>query len=227
MGLYVRLIVFAFVPFCLSACVTTGTNFPMERVQSIELGKTTKQELIGQLGKPEREQVFTPKKDLVGKDIDSTMIMQVLSYAFSDGGSNDRILPGVTPGRWATIYLVDDIVVGYYAGSSFKADSSDFDTGKAGSIQKNKTTERDVIALFGSPSGRGIYPLASSRTGRSLFYNVVMRNSPPGSITRKDLGVQINAIGVVEDFSVNSKIESMPVVHSPTPIYIYVPTRTR
>lgn len=211
----------------LGGCATFGKNFPADKAQNFELGRTAKKEILAQFGAPQREKTFTARKDISGAELPDSVIVQVLDYYYQDNASSDGALSGVRPGRWANIYLVNDKLAGYYIGSSFKSDSTDFEPSRASAIVKNKTTEAEVIAMLGRPSGRGIYPMAHSPSGHSFFYNTTLRNHPAGSITTKSLSVQFSQDGVVEDFSVNSKVDPIIVAPAPTPIYIYMPTRTK
>lgn len=210
----------------LGGCVS-GKDFARVEVDRFKPGITKKTEVIEKLGPPAGEDTFTMTKDVTGKKMEDTVLAKRLRYFYSEGAAGgDSVLPDVRPHRAAHVYLVDDTLIGYYSASSFRLDSTDFDLGKASAIEKGKTTEQQIYALFGKPSGRGIYPWAASASGRSVFYDVTLWNSPPGVITSKILTIQLTADGIVEDFSANSKTDSVPAA-PPAPVYIYLPTKAR
>lgn len=211
----------------LGGCATFGKDFPADKSRSFELGRTTKKEILAEFGTPQTTKTFTAKKDISNVDLKDSLIVQVLGYHYAEGSTANAALEGVNPARSETIFLVDDKLAGYYLSSSFKSDSTDFDPSRASSIVKGKTTEAEVIAMLGRPSGRGLYPLAHSPAGHSLFYDTVLRNHPRGSVTSKRLSVQISQSGVVEDFSVTVKSDPILMPPAPTPIFIYMPVRSK
>jgi outer membrane protein assembly factor BamE (lipoprotein component of BamABCDE complex) len=151
--------------------------------RDITPGKTTKDEVLQSLGRPQFDHTF-PVTTFAGRKIDQPV--EVMLYSQANGVARRRV----------SIYLIDSVVVRYTYGSTFKADSTDFDLEKASTILKKVTREQDIIAAFGSPTGRGIYPFAKSPTGTSMSYGFFV-----GPKTKR-LVITFDADRVVEDFEV-------------------------
>jgi hypothetical protein len=212
----------------LAGCAApVGKDFPMTKTEQFVLGKTTPKEATELLGAPFKSEIRTFKRDAGGKDLPSGVITQVVEYLYGERTSDQAIVSGARPARHVTLYFVDDALIGYFKVSSFKSDSTDFDLGKAQGLEKNKTTEKNILAMFGPPSGKCIYPCALDKKGISLFYDISIYNSPIGSTTRKNMAIHLSEDRKVIDFSVDSKVEANPIVRTPTPIYIYTPVRTK
>ncbi len=214
----------------LSGCVTTsGKDFPSDLIRQFTLGKTDRSQVLAQFGQPQREETITARKDVVGHPLKDGAIVQVAEYMYAERLDANAALPGIVPRRRLILYFVNDVMIGYRKASSFRPDSTNFDIEKTSAIEKNKTTEQQVLALLGPASGRGIYPLSGSPKGTSLYYDIDLFGSPPGSKTVKALSVHFSPAGVVEDFSASSKSEVIPRAPAPTtvPIYIYTPVKAR
>jgi hypothetical protein len=210
----------------LAGCATSGRDFPADALHGLEPGATTKKDVLSRLGEPLQERTFTTALDMAGGKLPQPIIVQSLSYSYQEPSAmGNGFIPGVWPQRWATIFLVDHNVIGYYIGSSFKADSTDFDTAAAGNIKRKVSTEKEILDLFGSRHGKAMYPMARSPSGRSLFYNIVLHGHPAGQTTTKRLRINLNSEGVVEDFEVESKADANPVAPATVPIFIYTPAR--
>lgn len=222
----IRMIAALLCLLALGGCATWGRDFPTDAVRGLEPGATTKKDLLARLGEPLQERTFTTALDMAGGKLPQPIIVQSLSYSYQEPSAmGNGFIPGVWPHRWATIFLVDDTVIGYYIGSSFKADSTDFDTAAAGSIKRSASTEKEILDLFGGRYGKAIYPMARSPQGRSLFYDIVLRGHPAGQTTTKRLRINFNSEGVLEDFGVESKADANPVAPATVPIFIYTPVR--
>lgn len=216
------------IAMCLAAavlaagCATFGKAFDSQKIPQLRTGKTTKSEVLALLGPALSQETSTMRKDASGKDLPQPAITTMLQYAYS-APHGTGVLAGISPARWINVYLQDDIVVAYSGGSSFKEDSSDFDPAAASGFEKGKTTRDDVIKALGTPSGQGIYPFAKTTSGASFFYSSDLRNFPPGSKTKKRISTFFDAQGVLEDFTVNSSSEALPVAPTPVTIPIYIP----
>jgi hypothetical protein len=113
----------------------------------------------------------------------------------------------VFPQRSASVYLVDDTLLAYRSASSFNSDSTDFHLSLAAKIKNGNTTEQQIYAAPGPPSGRATYPLAASPGGHSIFYEVTLWNDPLRGVTKKRLSIYLTQDGVIEDFFTDSRIE--------------------
>lgn len=173
----------------LSACAA-GVNFKKLPDDKLVLGKTTKQEIIESMGKPN----FKGAKSLNGVDL------EVMTYAYAKVGG-DAVLPGVTPARSQGILLKDGILVGKEYTSSFADDNTLFDLTKAKSVAKGQK-KSDVLALLGSAKGEYIYPVVADKTGYGLVY---MFTQTKGFKSKSDvLVVEFNSNDVVTDVKLTS-----------------------
>jgi outer membrane protein assembly factor BamE (lipoprotein component of BamABCDE complex) len=81
---------------------------------------------------------------------------------------------------------------------TFKTDSSDFDDTRVSDIRRGLTTEAQVRALVGRPSGMYIHPLTRAPDERDLVY-VYGQKRGTAPLARKQLLVTIDSRGVVRD----------------------------
>ncbi|PWF41232.1 hypothetical protein [Massilia glaciei] len=217
----------------LSAGCTTpprefGRDFSTAQFGSIVLGQTTRPELIALLGTPARETVNTYRKDMAGKELPSPLIVHDIEYWFS---SNDPLKPPIEAALFGRrnlhVYTVADKVTGMHLNSSFKSDSTNFDTSKIGEIKKHESTMADVNSLFGAPSGTAIYPLAAEQGGRIMFYSFNRINLATNMNETKSMTIQIGGNQRVHDFNLREESEKRPVLQAPAQapiiISIYIP----
>jgi hypothetical protein len=112
----------------------------------------------------------------------------------------------------------------YLEVSSFKDDTTDFDTSKISSLQRDKSTRRDVIALFGPPNGAGTYPFISRPDGIAIVYAFSETNVTTREVRTKTLAIYLDANDVVRDFESNSAVNPLATAPASTtttvPIFI-------
>lgn len=136
-----------------------GTDFVRVADSGLVLGKTTPEQIIGQLGPPYRE----------GLQVKNNQQMKTLAYGYgSAGGEADA--KGVTAVRSQGFYFYNNTLVGYEFTSSWKKDSTDFDNEKVLQIKKGESTQSDVMRLIGNPGGKYIYPVISADDEYAVNY---------------------------------------------------------
>jgi outer membrane protein assembly factor BamE (lipoprotein component of BamABCDE complex) len=167
-----------------------GTNFIRPEPSSFVLGKTAQQDILQRMGQP--YQTGTMEKN--GK------ILQVASYAFAHAG-REALYEGVTPGRAQGFYFLDGILVGAEFSSSFKSDGTDFDETKLAQLEKGKSTQADVIRLFGPAGGNYIAPLTTDSADGALVYVYSQTKGSAFSLHfyHKTLIVSYDKSGVIVD----------------------------
>jgi len=136
-----------------------GRDFVRPNQEAFKLGQTTYSQVLQQLGQPRQEGTLL-KNDKNVKSI-------IYAYATTGG---EPLEEGVIPARAMSYYFVNDTLVGQEFVSSFKADNSNFDDAKIGSIVKGKTIRADVAQLMGRPSGSYIFPMVKATAGEAVGY---------------------------------------------------------
>lgn len=139
------------------ACAA-GVNFKKMDESQLVLGKTTKEDAMASMGKPNRKGTNT----FNGIDI------EIINYAYAKVGGS-AALPGVTPARSQGFLFRDGILVGKEYTSSFAIDSTLFDIGKAKTIIKGQT-KSDVVSVMGQPKGEYLYPIIENQNGHAYVY---------------------------------------------------------
>ena len=171
----------------IAACTTGPRDFPRPQPPDLVLGTTTPGEATARFGGP--QQRATLIKD--GVEVVS------LSYSYAN-----RDVPAVAAGipavKAMALYFARGRLVGYEFLSTFKADSSDFDDTRISDIARGVTTEAQVRALVGRPSGMYVYPLTARPDQRALvFLYGQKKGSAP--LAQKQLIVTLDAAGIVRD----------------------------
>jgi hypothetical protein len=173
----------------MTACAA-GVNFKKMSEDQLVLGKTTKENIMLSMGKPN----FKGAKTLNGVDL------EVMTYAYAKVGG-DAVLPGVTPARSQGLLFKDGVLVGKEYTSSFAEDNTVFDLTKAKSVVKGQK-KSDVLTLLGSAKGEYIYPVVNDKTGYGLVY---MFTQTKGFKSKSDvLVVEFNSSDIVTDVKLTS-----------------------
>ena len=180
--------------FLILAGCSAGKDFVRPSPDSLKLGQTTYAQIVQLMGAPSKIQKVILNN---GETVDE------LSYVYATGS-----LPGgIATARSMNLGTNKEILVSKIFLSSFKEDSTDFESDKVTSIKNGKTTKEDILNWFGNPSGEGIYPFAKLKDGRSLTYLYAQsRNIGIGSVaSSKMLIVQLDHNGIVVDYKFSTK----------------------
>lgn len=187
----------------MGGCVTlVGANFNRQSAALYVPGETAKSEVLAAMGPPKESKTYTVKKDLSGKELPAPMVMESVRYYFQDNLA-EAVNTEIEPSRSAWFQFAGEKLVSFVTRSSFKADSTDFDENLVKNIEKNKTTEAEVIRLFGRPSGASIYPNAKEIGGTGIIYETFQFNKNTRKGTSKRLAIFFNSKKVVTDFDLN------------------------
>ncbi len=134
----------------LAGCV--GADFDRVKQKKLELDQTTSEEVRARLGDPY-------KISAVNVYDEQQIVLWSYVYLSTIGEADAE---DVVPGRSQGFYFHNNILVGYHFTSSWKKDSTDFDSGKIKQIVKGESTKDEVVALLGKPRGKYVYPLIRS-----------------------------------------------------------------
>lgn len=200
-----------------SGCAASpGCDFPLGKASGFVLGQTTYEQVTASFGAPAAEETVTIDRDMAGRDLAIPVVARVLVYRYVAAQAQGAA-PATRASRRAVLYFNGNRLLGYSTSSSFAADSTAFPLDTAPQLQKGSTTESDVLRLLGPPGGRAVYPLAVLPEGRTLFYDHVLLDTPPGSTTARDMTVHLTPGGVVHDFAATSKVTASQGTGRPAP----------
>ena len=155
---------------------------------TLVLGQTTYEEVRARLGVPYQEGVI----------IKNNQQIKVISYAYaSTGGEGDA--EGVIAARSQGFCFFNNELVGYEFVSSWKADSTKFESDKVSQIKKGESTRSDVVGLLGNPGGKYIYPMIPSddEDAVNYFYSQTKGSAFNLKFYQKQLVVTFNKEGIV------------------------------
>ena len=171
----------------LSGCM--GTYFVRPDDSDLHLGKTSINDVYKTLGDPYREYP-TSLND---------QELMFLSYIYVAVGVSSDF--DVTPSRTMRLFFWKGVLVSHVYTSLFISDSSYYDESKRTEIVKGKTTRAEVIKLLGRPSGYGIYPYISDKTGEALIYSHTTSRGEPNTekLMNKLLKVTVGPNDIVRD----------------------------
>ena len=179
---------FAVICLCVLLTACAGTNFVRVADDTMVLGQTTSEQITARLGSPYREGVV----------IKNDQQIQTSSYAYASTGG-EAAAAGVTAARSQGFYFFNNKLVGHEFVSSWKEDSTNFDSGKISQIKKGESIRSDVVRLLGDPGGKYIYPVIPSNAEDAVSY---LYNETKGSafnlkFYQKHLIVTFNKQGIV------------------------------
>lgn len=187
---------------CLTACVTTlGSDFNTQRLRSLEPG-ANKDSVEAALGSTSEHARVTIKVDASGQPLAQPVTADKLSYYYLDRSA--PAAPGLEkePRRLASLLFQGDRLISYWSSSTFASDSTDFDAEGVHQLRRHASTQDDVLALFGQPSGRAIHPAALEVNGTRWIYRVQW--TADHRLHTKTLHVDFDAAHVVVDFALES-----------------------
>lgn len=185
-----------------------GCDFPLARASEFVPGKTTLAEVTALFGPAGGDEEVTIEQDMAGRTLPSPLNARVLVYRYVARDLTQATVPGSRPSRRAVLYFAEGKLVGYSTSSSFTSDTTVFAHQRAGELRKGASPETEVVRVIGKPGGRANYPLALEPDGRTLFYDHVVLDFPPGSNTASDMTVHLSAAGVLQDYAVSSKVSA-------------------
>jgi hypothetical protein len=152
----------AYVLLALAAGCASGRDFTRPAAENLALGVVTRADILAAYGRPDRQ--MTRVVSAPGEGSGSSR-----SDAPAMGSLTSLFYTYETPGRvaWSGAALhqkllkfdfANDRLFSYSYLSNFERDSSDFDEAKMSALANGITTKEDVLALFGDPSGRAMFP---------------------------------------------------------------------
>lgn len=167
-----------------------GSDFVRPAEGSLVVGKSTIADVTAKMGAPVQTGELTKNEKK----------LKMYRYAYASTGG-ESAYPGVTPARSMAFTFHEEKLISQEFVSSFKQDSSDFDSNKMSAIVKGKSTRNEVIALLGRPTGEAVYPMIKGENDKALVYSYAHAK---GSVFNmkfysKALIVSFNNQGVVTD----------------------------
>ena len=186
-----RNIALIFIALLASNCVgTSGVNFERLKEDTISLGVSTYDDIVNRMGDSFEEDVY--KKN--NKEF------KLIGYTYSSTGGVATSRRAIAT-RHQMFYFYQNILVGHEFISSWQEDHTNFDETKVKQIKKGESTKKDVINLFGKPSGKLIYPLSKNKGTEVLLYSFYEGRQYAYSIEffRKSLHIECDQTGTVTE----------------------------
>jgi hypothetical protein len=131
----------------------------------------------------------------------NSQIIKTSNYAYANT-HGEAVAEGVIPTRSQAFYFANNKLVGYDYTSSWKSDSTNFNTTNVVQIKKGSSTHNDVVQLLGKPPGRYMPPMIAGNDGEeAMVYAYTQTSGSIGSLKTymKKLVVTLNKQGVVTD----------------------------
>jgi len=172
-----------------------GKEFTRPDASALRNGETTYAQVVEKFGKPFAE----------GTVIRNGRTVRNATYVHSESAGK-AARDGIVPSRSLSLYFFNDVLVGHEYLSSWASDSTDFDEGQRKYIEKGRTTEAEMVQMFGKPSGYEIYPMIASKADHAAVYAYAELESGAFSrrAFRKVLVVSLDAAGIVTEFDYTS-----------------------
>lgn len=174
--------------FCIILTGCAGTNFVRVTDEVLVPGQTTLEQVSARLGKPYREGVVIKNNQQIK--------FTTYTYASAGGGA---VAKGVTPARNQGFFFYENKLVGYDYTSSYKEDSTNFDSERVSQIKKDESTRSDVVRLFGNAGGKYLYPIIPNKDEEAINYHYSQAKGSAFNLKfyQKLLVVTFNKQGVV------------------------------
>lgn len=218
----------------LSGC-GAGKQFTMPADGSLKLGETTPAEAVAMIGEPvtKSSERLTSVETTAGvisvfSPVPQQGTYEAYNYVFIDTTGPVLAGPfaGAAPRRTLKLVFWNGKLVGYGAMSNFKDDTTNFDDTRVAQIKRGESTETDVKALLGKPSGATVFPLLATPDGHSLIYSYSEDDISAHERHAKFLAVYVDHNGIVRDMHSNDTVTPLPVQTAPAPVPVFVPIIT-
>jgi hypothetical protein len=191
----------AFLAVALLLCAgCAGKDFIRPPMGTLVVGKTTRAEVMGSVGAPERESVI----------VKNGYRVSMLTYVYA-AALGSPLYSGVVPGRVIVLGFHENTLTSQMFASSFRDDNSEFDDAKVSQIVLGQTSVAQVRDLFGRPGGEEIFPLqADGKLAWSYAYEHFRNTQDLKKRTyRKTLIIRFNKEGIVEDYQLTLSGEKL------------------
>jgi hypothetical protein len=176
-----RVAVVVLLGVALGGCAV-GKDFARTPAAALLLGKTTYQDIVSRMGRPQKEDTITR----------NNVVLHSATYHFLAGPQE----------RGQLFFFLNNVLVGHAFSSTFPQDSTNFDERSVNQIRKGETTETDVIKVLGTPSGGFIYPYIADKEARGLGWLYAPPYLDEASRTLKMVVVSVGPNGIVTDVEV-------------------------
>lgn len=219
--------------FFLCGCTQqAGRDFARPGQIGVVLGQTTEPEVERLYGVPASRQGDSRDMAMYGKPgpFDRAAVPGSLTYLqYSFLQMEAPVSGGALNRKGATFSFWDGVLVGSDFNSSFAADSSDFDDAAARALLVGRpVTRAQVVAQFGEPGGRYVYPLTPAAGVERLHYSYQQFDVPSKTRRLKVMDVMVDAAGRVLNHRIG--VTTTPFeIERPQPVvrgggFIFLPT---
>lgn len=195
----------------MAGCTHTEGN-PFNRPSSalVVPDVTTVEQVLAAYGEPTRRKSWTISNAVVAKATPKSPMLPVptsglftkLTYTYTE--SKAPAAGNTVRAKVLDLVFKNDILISYDFTSGFPEDSSNFDESKVSALKKVLTTRNDVIQLFGSPTGKSIYPAIANPGEEEYAYDYVAVNPSKHQFEIKKLQLLFNVRGNLVDFNFSS-----------------------
>lgn len=180
-------------------CSSEGRDFARPPQGVLLLGTTTPSEIVAVFGEPAERfeepgdvatldafDALKPRPDGLRRAAAKGNIER-LRYSFTRAAMvslGDRATARI---RLLDLAFWNGKLVAYNFSSSFNEDSTDFDEAKVQALSRGRTSVGDVLNLFGTPGGQGIYPTVARSGTRQYTWQFASAGPRRGQTTLKRL----------------------------------------
>jgi outer membrane protein assembly factor BamE (lipoprotein component of BamABCDE complex) len=178
----------------LAAAVLAGCaqGFKRPPQETLRLGESTPDELIGRLGPPN----VRNKLERNSRSLDA------MTWVYVNELDKPHMDPSIVPSRALTLLFDQGRLVGHEFASTFAADHTNFSLVRLREVERGKTTRAQVQELMGTPAGALAFPLVDTRAGAMVYSYRETRRVPFGQPVNftKTLIIKFNEDGTVNDY---------------------------
>jgi len=183
------LAVLAFVAGCTH---TRGRGFDFTRVNTLQLGQTTKAQALAIFGEPKVEKE-------VSNDFNDYTLLSYIFVEINNARPNDSFA------RAMTLEFVDDKLNGYLYSASNDGELGPRNLSGKSRVNRQASTRQEVIAAMGQPDGKAYYTTTletfAEGSGEEIwFYDQEVRQEDDSVIAEKTL-IGFDREGIVDNIT--------------------------
>jgi len=209
-----QLVVLLCAVICASCVATTGREFVRPTREAVELGKSTTSQIQAIYGQPYEQNTATISKGEVSGTASpfdpAPMEGTLTGYTYYLQQSEAPIDGGDSWAKWVDFVFLNDRLYVYNYVSNFKTGSTQFDESQLSKLKKGTSTKEDVVALFGEPGGRAVYPFVYLPGTEKYLYKSFEIDKSSNQFKTKGLELVFDPKGTLLDFRFGSQAKALP-----------------
>ena len=199
----------------LAACVTVNTDFTPPSRTSLNLGRSTEQDVMAAEGPPQVQTVTTWANRHLDRPLFRWAAAPGTHYDILRYSYGQAVPGGLSLSRQASFFLANGRLAGWTFLSDDPMETTNFDVTAAQQVLgTGKPTLAEIIAAVGPPTSHFVYPLTSAPDLRMESWEYVGAERQSGNRVTKTLSVLVGSDDRTVTYYLHQEDAPLPVTRT-------------